>query len=297
MGPLLLLLLTAVTCAAAAPKEDQGLQIISRSPQKLHATYHTSAEEGIEVLCNIGTSQAYLLITTFDGVQLFSARSSITGSDTLWSVLGYTILLHSDGNPSETKEYTVPNVITGHVEKVMKRNHVTSKLLRTLNAESTNETKVSAFTELFARPESVTIIDLAHSLGAAGIRGNENPAALYFYGIARNLAMLQGHLETANANMGQDGETGYLAPRRVGKRSWTGGRSSSGCSRNPIGSECLGLCGRGCSCWASVCGDCCYHQKCYEHDICCGRNGYFHYTCLTFSFSRYDCDIGHLYRC
>ena len=36
--------------------------------------------------------------------------------------------------------------------------------------------------------------------------------------------------------------------------------------------DCLGMCGRKCSCWWWVCGDCCFHQGCYEHDLCCGRD-------------------------
>ena len=44
--------------------------------------------------------------------------------------------------------------------------------------------------------------------------------------------------------------------------------------------ECLGLCGRECSCWRFVCGDCCYHRGCFLHDTCCNRRGFFHHRCL-----------------
>lgn len=43
--------------------------------------------------------------------------------------------------------------------------------------------------------------------------------------------------------------------------------------------ECLGLCGYGCSCWSLVCGDCCYHLGCYDHDVCC-RESFFSINCL-----------------
>lgn len=33
--------------------------------------------------------------------------------------------------------------------------------------------------------------------------------------------------------------------------------------------DCLGMCGRGCSCWEWACGDCCFHTGCYHHDLCC----------------------------
>lgn len=43
--------------------------------------------------------------------------------------------------------------------------------------------------------------------------------------------------------------------------------------------ECIGLCGYGCSCWSMVCGDCCYHLGCYDHDVCC-RDSFFSIDCL-----------------
>ena len=49
--------------------------------------------------------------------------------------------------------------------------------------------------------------------------------------------------------------------------------------QKPIGPNCLGMCGPGCWwCWRYVCGDCCYHLGCYEHDVCC--QDYFSSACL-----------------
>jgi len=31
--------------------------------------------------------------------------------------------------------------------------------------------------------------------------------------------------------------------------------------------NCRGMCGKMCSCWSWFCGDCCWHQGCYEHDL------------------------------
>ena len=38
--------------------------------------------------------------------------------------------------------------------------------------------------------------------------------------------------------------------------------------------ECAGLCGKDCNCWPWVCGDCCYYQGCFEHDLCCFQDFY-----------------------
>jgi len=35
--------------------------------------------------------------------------------------------------------------------------------------------------------------------------------------------------------------------------------------------DCYGMCGRGCSCWSWVCGDCCYHRGCALHDDQCRK--------------------------
>ena len=48
---------------------------------------------------------------------------------------------------------------------------------------------------------------------------------------------------------------------------------------------CLGMCGPECKCWCWVCGDCCLHQGCYEHDMCC-RNKVYSFNCwFPFNFS------------
>lgn len=52
--------------------------------------------------------------------------------------------------------------------------------------------------------------------------------------------------------------------------------------------ECRGMCGPKCWCWSLICGDCCYHRGCYEHDRCCEVKGFWHIYCLfpfMFSFS------------
>ena len=51
------------------------------------------------------------------------------------------------------------------------------------------------------------------------------------------------------------------------------------CSR-PRRRNCLGMCGRKCTCWKWVCGDCCWHRGCYEHDLCCDYN-FFSSYCLV----------------
>ena len=50
------------------------------------------------------------------------------------------------------------------------------------------------------------------------------------------------------------------------------GRRQKRSCQKPKANKCRGLCGYHCACWSWVCGDCCHHQGCYEHDLCCLYN-------------------------
>jgi hypothetical protein len=59
---------------------------------------------------------------------------------------------------------------------------------------------------------------------------------------------------------------------------WTAGCSTTGCKKSkckcsddkPNSDDgCLGMCGPGCCCWCWMCGDCCFHQGCFVHDLAC----------------------------
>ena len=57
---------------------------------------------------------------------------------------------------------------------------------------------------------------------------------------------------------------------------------------DPDNNECLGMCGRGCWCWSIVCGDCCFHRGCYEHDRCCEARFLSTY-CIAAPFHSFSC--------
>ncbi|XP_068755484.1 uncharacterized protein [Montipora capricornis] len=57
---------------------------------------------------------------------------------------------------------------------------------------------------------------------------------------------------------------------------------------DPYNNKCLGMCGPNCWCWSLVCGDCCFHKGCYQHDLCCGRNKFSGYCLLPF-FHQFKC--------
>ena len=318
MTRLLLLLAAAVALAIAAPERDGKLQVLSLSPAKLRVLYHTGPDEGLTVLSEANDEGNYITISTFSGVEIVSARFSSVGSAVLWKIMGHTIFLHNNtvsSVQSEMVEYVVPPEEVHATEKAMKRSRLPWKLRRTLGTDNVEETKRLALSELFACPEFAAILDLSRALGTAGVTGQSNGAALNLHGLAFNFAKLQGYYETAAENKPIESGSGsaeepvrstdrkeqVFTPRRIQKRAtcsrpgWWGSTTYYECERCPIrNQECYGMCGKGCNCWSWVCGDCCYHQGCYEHDRCCDVNGFFHYKCfLVFPF---DCNA-YRYKC
>ena len=57
------------------------------------------------------------------------------------------------------------------------------------------------------------------------------------------------------------------------------------CGLCPLMPKCLGMCGFRCFCWRFVCGDCCYWDGCYQHDLAC-RDNFISLACLLpFNFT------------
>ena len=333
MTRLLLLLAAAVALAIAAPERDGKLQVLSLSPAKLRVLYHTGPDEGLTVLSEANDEGNYITISTFSGVEIVSARFSSVGSAVLWKIMGHTIFLHNNtvsSVQSEMVEYVVPPEEVHATEKAMKRSHLPWKLRRTLGTDNVEETKRLALSELFACPEFAAILDLSRALGTAGVTGQSNAAALNLHGLAFNFAKLQGYYETAAENkpiesgsgsaaenkpiesgpgsaeepvLSNDRKEQVFTPRRIQKRAtcsrpggwWGRGEITYTCERCPVRHDnCFGMCGKQCSCWSWVCGDCCFHQGCHDHDNCCRVHGFFHYICmLVFPFDcnryRYQC--------
>ena len=188
-----LLLFSAVSLSTAAPEQDGKLHILSLSSDKLRAVYHLSAQEGIEITSQVSEEESHLSITTLAGEQLVSARSVADSSDIFWKIMGYSIFLHNNslelqdgGTQRDMLEYVVPSTAADHVEKEMKKHHITPKLLRTLNTEIVEQTKQSAFLELFSRPEMDGVMAAVRVLGNT-IKGYENPAALNLYSVRTQL--------------------------------------------------------------------------------------------------------------
>ena len=72
----------------------------------------------------------------------------------------------------------------------------------------------------------------------------------------------------------------------------TNGGWAAGCQdlrSDPHKNHCLGMCGPGCTCWGFICKDCCFHQGCKQHDLCC-RHQALSPFCLTPFLFGFNCN-------
>lgn len=147
---------------------------------------------------------------------------------------------------------------------------------RNIRDHPTDEGEVNtALDELIADPDVRLLAKLSEALGEAGIYGHQSPCSLPLHVTAMSIAR---HLPRNASDLEEDEESDcsehtdeQLSPRVRRGWWWKRSRSCKSLTGNPDRNNCLGMCGKGCSCWKRVCGDCCWHRGCYEHDLCCGR--------------------------
>jgi hypothetical protein len=123
--------------------------------------------------------------------------------------------------------------------------------------------------EMLALPEARLLPELSRSLGALGITGSAYPASLALHKIARQSADALA-IDVAP----------IAAPTAEG----------SFCQAYPnAGDQCYGMCGNGCSCWSWVCGDCCYHGGCAQHDTWCRQGKWWYCYNITAVVALFGC--------
>ena len=297
--------------------EQEGhLQIIDAENGILEATFFTDAT-GIR----ISGDPSSISITSMSDEEVLMSGSALSDSSRLYRVLGSNFLKETttDENGERRKhQYVVPESLVDQAKEESEATRKEQRITSHLTEQSESEFQTAqerAFQMLFLREEISLIVPAAKALGRAGVMGYENQGALNFYGVALALAKHQhqggsgdGSREESEdvPGSGMQGRRYYRTLRR-GKRalvrcsySWSNCNSgtctkgTSSCNgKCPDWTYCLGRCGPGCWwCWWYVCRTCCYQQGCYEHDVCCGDNGYISTECaipLGFSCSSYTC--------
>ena len=291
MKRVILILTALLAVVIALPMEKGKLNVITITQEEIEGEYHSSMG-GIHFRSVVKGEYHFLSITTADGEPIVIAKQP-HNSTTFMTLSGTDFLIMNDLSDSGLTKYTdyiVPNVFHKNVEKALKRDQFSNKLLQQLDTETVNETRHSAIESLALRPEIELCMSAAEALGNLGVIGSQNPAAMPFYALTLRLAKYRNILLTgADFTMNDDDNyqegvqledrqkrsCGYLCPYGY-------------CPYYGYGSDCFGMCGMGCTCQSWFCGDCCVHQGCYDHDYCCGTYGYTSWTCIT--VWNIDCD-------
>lgn len=117
-----------------------------------------------------------------------------------------------------------------------------------------------AIHDLLGRKELGLLEKAAEAVGKKGLNGKNTPATLPFFLFALRITQLAESLRHSNTT---------VTTVRNKRESYM--HCAGTCPPCP-NDKCIGMCGKGCSCWRSVCGDCCWHLGCYDHDLCCKKS-------------------------
>lgn len=262
--------------------------LVSCSSEELNITNLTEGEvefsftdlpsgRGLRVV----SAQDSLNIQTLNGRSLVSAREASESSLRLISI-GRDTFIQAKTSTWNSRDFYVPEVFVSILSR--RENAVLQDLVHILNTSDTvGESDSSRLRDsvitILSYPEGKMLQNAVAALGNAGLTGVLYPSVLPFYMATLRLAQL-----VRRSNVTDPVNSALLRGVRED--------CLSECPPCPY-QECLGLCGYGCNCWKWVCGDCCYHLGCYEHDICC-RTKFVRTACLfPFGFkceSGYNCD-------
>ena len=235
-----------------------------------------SSGRGLRVL----SAQDSLHISTLDGCRLVAAEEASGGPPRLIS-LGRAMFIQVKTGSGESQDFPVPDAFTGIVSNA--DGELLRDLVRAMNTtERENDDKLwSSLLALLMYPELQLLENAVTALASSGVTGIEYPSAVSFYMAAGNLRRF--------ANRSNLTASYSMLMRSAPSRQEVTEDCLSECPPCPY-QECLGLCGYGCNCWKWVCGDCCYHLGCYEHDICCRKK--FVRTACLFPFN-FKCEYGY----
>lgn len=191
-------------------------------------------------------------------------------------------------------DYIIPDDATkGSIMASMMSNHAAAgvknrRILNRLHKQGIEETRESVMKALAMSDEGKMVVQTALALGYDhNIQGTSHPSVMKFYQVARQLAMIR---EQENAEINEYQFAHYSENNRPDAYAADAVQCESLDTTCPseelcpwpepdYDNDCFGLCGFGCTCWSFVCGDCCVHEFCRSHDLCCTIN-FWSWTCI-----------------
>ena len=259
-------------------EQQPGLTLHESKTNKLEGTFIAEDNKGIFFLSESdGSSKGKLLVTTLEGKIVFHFLESVEQL-MLISVADET-LLYSSPERGEDEIYKVlPSRFFLVQNAVQENDDFQLGLLKDSLEQVSEEEGMACLNRLFEMTEEIElIIKAVNAMVDKGLTGAENNAARLFFAQAIHLeaklaktspGALQSSIQTVSRF-----ERLFLATSQ-GVACSTFATSCPSTDHCPGSNECFGMCGRGCSCWEFLCGDCCRHRGCEEHDVCCRSSGF-----------------------
>ena len=255
------LLVVAVSLAAEEDwvgKGDLKMDVVSET--FVQGTFSTASGSGIHFSCGEDT----LLVTTLDGHPLIVGETSV----------GEFRVLTVDGNDFILKggaQYAVPKSLPS-VRGSTDENKLASlvRKLEDIPGQVNDERFQASVGGMITRSETALLKATAFALGEGKrVTGLDYPVMMPFYRIALIV-------ENIFQNQTAAGTAGNTRQKRANYNCDTFSTCPPCTTDN-----CIGMCGRMCDCWPFVCGDCCFVQYCFTHDLCCRDNGFYSYQCFA----------------
>ena len=308
----LIILTIAIICAAIGVgvgvsitnHEEQGLLGLTANTitqEELQGEYY-GTEGGIRFSSTINATHFILSITTTTGEQVVYIVHPMASNMTMLGVndTDFMVMESNQQDHINYEGYIIPKDAMNLMESIMAGNgNMSDDILQRLDNKTVNETRQSALYNIAMSYEAVLIIEAAQALGELGVMGSDYPSVMRFYQLALQLANVR--------ESGEDYEGDSFAPdtkrhqprqRRAERCSSNGATCPSGqCPFERGSNRCFGMCGRGCSCWSFICGNCCVHQYCLTHDECCRTRGFFSFACLSVAWRVLGSQCTQSYRC
>ena len=254
-------------------KESPLLVIDLLREDRVDGSY-VSAHLGCGIVFN--STRDSLVVTTLNGSRLMSAEERV-GPVRLVTLGNREFIQHREMDPNDegtVRDYAIPKY---HGSFAGTRDHgkfahLLGKLKK-LDHGSHARVLQKSMQRILTEPEIELLHDAAIAMGQRGITGRDYPSTLPLYMTAMQFSSNPSTTATTN-NLDQRDADEIIKPDLFVTRMK---RSSQTCLTKcpPCKSkECLGMCGRGCTCWSWACGNCCYHTGCYYHDLCCREKPY-----------------------
>ena len=305
-------LFIAVSANPATYDKDDRLKIIKAENNVLEATFF-AAEAGIRIYGD----ESSIMISSMSNNEVLMSASTPSESTKYYRVLESHFLeqitINENGERRKSQFILPESFVDQAKEGIRTENEerIISQLAAGKSEMEVQTTQALALQRLLNRQDILLIESAAQALGKADVRGYENQGALNFYGVAMAVARVKRADRNENKFGGETRNKYEMNTSHRSQRSpldlvhckyrdtycLSGSceMGSSDCNGKCTDWEdCVGMCGPGCSyCWSYVCNDCCYHQGCYDHDMCCGGSwGYLSVWCLIplpFSCNGYNC--------